>query len=68
MVQGIFTITIFNTSPVLFQFLRKLNIELPWCPGESLSHAQLCDLMDCRSPGFSVHGVLQARILEWVAI
>ena len=27
----------------------------------------LCDLMDCRPPGTSVHGVLQARILEWVA-
>ena len=24
--------------------------------------------MDCSLPGFSVHGVLQARILEWVAI
>ena len=24
--------------------------------------------MDCRLPGFSVHGILQARILEWVAI
>ena len=27
----------------------------------------LCDPMDCRLPGFSVHGILQARILEWVA-
>ena len=24
--------------------------------------------LDCRSPGSSVHGLLQARILEWVAI
>ena len=24
--------------------------------------------MDCGLPGFSVHGILQARILEWVAI
>ena len=24
----------------------------------------LCDLMDCSPPGFSVHGILQARILE----
>ena len=24
--------------------------------------------MDCSSPGSSVHGILQARILEWVAI
>ena len=26
----------------------------------------LCDPMDCSLPGFSVHGILQARILEWV--
>ena len=28
----------------------------------------LWDLMDCSLPGSSVHGVLQARILEWVAM
>ena len=28
----------------------------------------LCEPMDCSPPGFSVHGILQARILEWVAI
>ena len=28
----------------------------------------LCDHMDCRLPGSSVHGIFQARILEWVAI
>ena len=27
----------------------------------------LCDLMDCSLPGCSVHGILQARVLEWVA-
>ena len=27
----------------------------------------LCDLMDCRPSGSSVHGILQARIVEWVA-
>ena len=39
------------------------------------AHAQLvqsclafCDPMDCNPPGSSVHGILQARILEWVAI
>ena len=35
-------------------------------------HAQpcpiLCDPMDCSPPGSSVHGILQARTLEWVAI
>ena len=28
----------------------------------------LCEPMDCNPPGFSVHGILQARILEWVAM
>ena len=28
----------------------------------------LCDPMDCSLPGFSVHGILQATTLEWVAI
>ena len=34
--------------------------------------AQSCltlhDLMDCTPPGSSVHGILQARVLEWGAI
>ena len=28
----------------------------------------LCDAMDCSLPGSSLHGILQARVLEWVAI
>ena len=32
------------------------------------SCATLCDLMDCSLPGPCVHGILQASILEWVAI
>ena len=28
----------------------------------------VCDPMDCSPPGSSVHGIFQARILEWVAI
>ena len=28
----------------------------------------LCNPMDCSPPGSSVHGILQTRILEWVAI
>ena len=32
-----------------------------WC-------STLSDPMDCSPPGSSVHGIVQARILEWVAI
>ena len=28
----------------------------------------LSDTMDCSLPGFSIHGIFQARVLEWVAI
>ena len=28
----------------------------------------LCNPMDCSPPGFSVHRIIQARILEWVAM
>ena len=28
----------------------------------------LCDPVDCSPPGPSIHGILQARILDWVAI
>ena len=28
----------------------------------------LCDPMDCSPPGSSVHGILQARILEWLVM
>ena len=31
------------------------------------SSLTLCDPRDCSPPGSSVHGILQARILEWVA-
>ena len=30
--------------------------------------ADSCDPIDCSLPGSSVHGILQARIMEWVAI
>ena len=36
-------------------------LSLQWC-------LTLCDPMDCSLPGSSVHGILQARILEWVAM
>ena len=37
-----------------------------WFSCEVVSNS--CDCMNCSPPGSSVHGILQARILEWVAI
>ena len=38
------------------------------CVCQSFSCVRLCDPMDCSPPGSSVQGILQARVLEWVAI
>ena len=38
------------------------------CMLSPLGRVQLCDPMDRSPPGCSVHGILQARVLEWVAI
>ena len=45
----------FKASSV-YMFMRT-----QWC-------LTLCDPTDCSLPDSSVHGILQARILEWVAI
>ena len=37
-------------------------------PPPSCTHAQSGNPVDCSPPGSSVHGIFQARILEWVAI
>ena len=45
-----------------------IRIHNMMCVCISLSGLTLCDPMDCRPPSSSVHGILQATILEWVAI
>ena len=51
--------------------LSSLLFNLPWCMlacSVTQSCPTLCNSMDCNPPGFSVHGISQARILEWIAI
>ena len=56
--------------------LRKECVKAVYCHPASVQSerevAQSCpplrDPMDCSPPGSSVHGVFQARVLEWVAI
>ena len=48
---------------VIFYFLICMH-----CAKSLQSCLTLCDLLDCSPPGSSVCGVLQARILEWVAM
>ena len=48
---------------------RKVHYPAAAAAAKSLqSCPTLCDPVDCSPLGFSVHGILQARILEWVAI
>ena len=45
------------------------KISVNWCSISCvLSHVWLCDPMDCSPPSSSIHGIFQARILEWVDI
>ena len=44
-----------------FSLTRKKVLVSQSCP-------TLCDPMDCSPPGSSVHGILQARILEWITM
>ena len=56
------------TGLILCQTCSLLSNPLCVC-AQSLSRVQLfCDPMDCTLPGSSVHGIIQARILEWVEI
>ena len=56
---------LFNTQYIyLKNFISKVD---RW--GEvAQSCPTLCDPIDCNLLGFSVHGILQARIQEWIAI
>ena len=51
-----------------------LECEVKWALGSTAtakslqSCPNLSDPMDCSLPGCSVHGIFQARVLEWVAI
>ena len=55
---------IFNTNSAIccWNFIKQKESEVAQlCP-------TLCDPIDCSLPGSTVHGISQARILEWVAI
>ena len=57
------------SAPKLRLLLLSFICGFPECRAKSLhSCPSFCDPVDCNPPGSSVHGILQARILEWVAI
>ena len=54
--------------PFSLSYSLYLALSIPWLCLVTQSCPTLCDPMDCNLPDSSVHGILQARIREWVAI
>ena len=60
--------TLFKTLWSVNNDLKTSTLSLHcWCE-VTQSCLTLCNPMNCRVTGFSVHGILQARIMEWIAI
>ena len=58
-----------NWDQLLVLLLRRRSHAHPCMHAQSLqSCLTLCDSMDCSPPCSCVHGILQARILQWVAM
>ena len=59
----------YHEMDIITLILQNRKLRSMYC---NVLVAQLCltlrDPMDCSPPGSSVHGIFQARILEWVAI
>ena len=53
---------------LMLEFRMRLRVYACVCDQSLQLCLTLCNLMDCSLPGSSVHGILQARILEWVAM
>ena len=57
------------TLPIKIHLVKTMVFPVVVCGCEvAQSCPTRCDPVDCSLPGFSVHGILQARILEWVTI
>ena len=72
LLQGIFPTQELNPGLLhcrrtLYQLSHKHPNKLLCCESRSVV-STLCDPMDYSLPGSSVHGILQARILGWVAV
>ena len=65
----------FMTPLIFLPSYFHILLKPPSPQGHARLHAKscescltLCDPMDCSPPSSSVHGILQTRILEWIAI
>ena len=53
---------------LILQMFYHTKLCLVYCAKSLQSCPTLCNPVVCSSPGCSVHGILQARILQWVAM
>ena len=64
--------TVVYTAGMVLAFVKFINVCVCVCVCVCVKLLQscltLCDPMNCSLPGSSVHVILQARILEWVAM
>ena len=69
--------SIFNVITGKFKIMCVSYLYLALCfswvalfPGVSVAQScpAVCDPMDCSLPGSSIHGIFQARVVEWVAM
>ena len=59
---------IFKHLSLYQRLMKEVHCLIKMVPLLELILLTLCDPVDCSPPGSSIHGILQARILEWVAI
>ena len=60
-----FPVCLFN---VCSSYMKMMSLNVAAAGAKSLQLCPtLCDPVDCSLPGSSVHGIFQARVLEWVA-
>ena len=63
------TVPCFPKTSVILSFCVCVCVHIVRACAQSLQLCPtLCDTVDYSLPGSSVHGILQARILEWVAM
>ena len=66
--HGALCFTLHHVERPVMSRCRTFSNAAAYCCHAALSRVWLCDPTDCSPPGSSVHGILQARILEWVTI
>ena len=60
--------TLLKATDPISEVMIIISIIIEFLCSDAQSCPTLCDPMDCSLPDSSVHGISQARILEWVAI